>query len=399
MRLSRGLVWCTLLSLVGLGLSSYLFYLHLGLLRGELLGGPACSGTGVLNCHAVTGGAWGSFLGMPLAAWGMLGYVTVFALALLGQQSPEWSTPALTLIVLLAALFVGIDAGLLALMAFVIRFYCLFCLLTYVVNAALLLAAGLALGRTLPAAVRHLGAALSAIRPSSRRPVTGLFWGIMAMGLLGSVGVHAATSFVSQGPFGSVRKQMREFLAKQPRVSLQLEGEPKLGPPGAPLQVVEFSDFLCPACQRASKLNQIILASHRRDTVFIFKQYPLDTSCNDKVPRIVHPGACLVAAASECAHQQGKFWVFHDLVFEKGPKYSPLGIEEDLERLGLDLPRYRACMASGSGMEAVKRDIAEAATFGVGSTPTYVINGVPVSGGISPSVFEEFVAVLRETSR
>ena len=396
MRTNRGLWGCAFLSLLGVGLAGYLTFLHLGLLRGELLGGPACSGAGPFNCHVVTAGTWGSLLGMPLALWGVLGYLAVFALSLLGLQSSEWATEALPLIFVLAALFVGTDLILLGLMVFVIRFYCLFCLFTYAVNLALLVVSARSLGRPWTQALRQMGGSVGALVPSRQRPAAALFWGLVLVGILGTVSVHAATTFLSRGSFGSVRKQMREFVTRQPRVSVEIAGDPAIGPANAQVQIVEFSDFLCPACQRASKMNAIILANHRRDAVFVFKHFPLDSSCNDKISRMVHAGACMVAAASECAHLQGKFWAFHDLVFEQGQHYSPAHLETDMQRLGVDLAPFRACMESGQGLEAVKRDIAEAGKVGVGSTPTYVINGLPMAGGIQPTMFEDFLAVLRE---
>ena len=398
MRAQHGASWSLFLSFLGIGVCGYLVFLHLGLLRGELLGGAVCSGSGVLNCHAVTAGSWGSVLGMPLAFWGLLGYLAVIALSLLAWQSPEWAARALTLIFCLALLFVAVDVVLLGLMVFVIQFYCLFCLLTYVVNLSLLVVSARSLAFPWPQALRHVGTSLAALMPSRQRPVTGLFLGLMIVGAIGTVGAHTATLFVSQGAFGALRKQLREFISKQPRVNLSTEGDPTIGPSNAPIQVVEFSDLLCPACQRASKLSRIIVANHRRDAQFIFKHFPLDTSCNDKVNRIVHPGACRVAAASECAHLQGKFWAFHDFVFEGSHAYNPTNLDADITRLGLDLPRFHACMDSGQGMEAVKRDIVEAGKIGVQSTPTYVVNGLPVAGGFSPSMFDEFAAVLKEQS-
>lgn len=396
MQRPRGLAGCFLLSLIGVGLSSYLFYLHLGLLRGELLGGPACS-SGLLNCHAVTSGVWGSVLGMPLALWGLLGYLTVIALCLAGWQSAEWAGHALSLISGLALLFVAIDLALAVVMVAVIRFYCLFCLLTYAVNGSLLVIAWRSLQCPWSSVLRQAMAAWGALWSWRRYPVAGLVWGLLLVGVAGTVGLQAATLFVSQGPFGSVRRQLRDFLAKQPRVTLDVQGDPMLGPPRAPLQIVEFSDFFCPACQRASQFNTIILASHRHDAVFIFKHYPLDTSCNDRISHMVHPGACQVAAASECAHVQGKFWAFHDHLFAYGHSYRLERLETDAAQLGLDLPRFRACMASGEGLAAVKRDIAEGGRIGVTSTPTYVINGVQATGNFNPATFEAFVGVLRET--
>ena len=392
---TRGSAWCALLGLVGLGLAGYLVYLHLGLLRGELLGGPAC-GSGAFNCHAVTAGVWGTVLGVPLALWGILGYIVVIALALLGRQSPEWAARAMTLTALLAGLFVGVDLILLSLMVFVIRFYCLFCLLTYGVNLLLLIASVRSLPPPRAAAFRRLGEALASLVPSSQRSAAWMFWGIVLMGFFGTAALHASTTFVSRGTLGSMKRQIREFVTTQPRVQLDTAADPVNGPPTAPLRIVEFSDFLCPACQRASKLNIVMLASHRHDAQFIFKHFPLDTSCNDKIGRLLHPGACQVAAASECAHLQGKFWAFHDRMFElAGKPFNLDDIDKD-PRLGLDLAQFQDCMAAGKGMEAVKRDIAEGAAIGVNSTPTYIINGLKIGGAMTPSTFEEFAEVLRE---
>jgi len=399
MRPLRGAWTCLLLSLIGIGLSSYLAYLHLGLLRGELLGGAVC-GSGAFNCHAVTAGAWGSFLGMPLALWGVLGYIVVLALSLLALQSPDWAARAMTALSLLAAGFVAIDALLLTVMAVVIRHYCLFCLLTYAVNIALLLVSARALGCPWPQAVRQAGSALGSLMPSPARPPVGLFWGLVIVGAFGTVAVHAAATFSSRGAMGTIRMQFRELIARQPGISLSVIGDPMIGRPDAKLQIIEFSDFLCPACHRAAKLNTILLANHRRDAAFVFKHFPLDTSCNSTVSRMVHPGACQIAAATECAHLQGKFWPFNDLIMAKGHLYKPADIDGDAARLGLDMPRFRACLSSGEGVEAVKRDIAEAAKAGVSSTPTYLVNGIPLPPvGLLPDMFEEFIAAMREAGR
>ena len=449
MRAARG-AWLILgLGLIGVGLCAYLFYLHLGQLRGEFLGGAICSGSGVLNCHAVTAGRWGAFLGLPLPLWGLIGYVSVITLALLARQSTAFAVPAMILTAWLAAVFLAIDAVLLGVMAFVIRFYCVFCLLSYAVNLFLFIVAlrfcgapraspglpsdaprgatsrppvrGLATegpphaslceaerwgapwrgGTPWPAALRQVGGALAALAPSRERPAVWLGVGMVLLTIGTAVGLDAATTFVSRGPAAAARTQMRQFIATQPRVTVDVAGDPALGPTNAPLTIVEFSDLFCPSCQRASKVNTVILANHRQDVFFTFKHFPLDQECNSSVARNVHPGACRVAAASECAHRQGRFWAFHDLVFEAfhdGASYQVAHLEADAQRLGLEMTGFRSCLESGEGMEAVKRDIAEGLKANVRSTPTYVVNGVAVTGGFTPSSFEEFIAVLQETA-
>lgn len=398
MRVKSALSWALWLSIIGLGLAGYLIFLHLGLLRGELLGGPACS-TGAFNCHAVTAGPMGSWLGVPLAFWGVLAYLAVFGLALAGQQFPDWAPQAVRLLFLFALAFVAVDLWLLASMVFVIRMYCLFCLLTYAVNAGLLLVAWRALEPPRLSAITQAGSVLATLFAPSGHPAIRGWWGLMFVGLVGTVGLYAGTMFVSQGPWGAVEKQARDYITKQRRVTVTVAGDPSEGPANAPIQVVEFSDFFCPACQRASKMNPIILANHRRDVHLVFKHYPLDMACNEKVTRAVHPGACHVAAAAECAHAQGKFWPFHDLLFEHGKEYAPDRLETDAAAMGLDVPRFHACLESGEGLAAVKRDIADGITAGVGSTPTYFINGVPFTGGITPAMFETVAGILRDASR
>ncbi|MBI2094339.1 MAG: thioredoxin domain-containing protein [Candidatus Omnitrophica bacterium] len=393
MQTRRTVTGCLLLSLLGILICGYMAFLHLGLLRGELFGGIGCGTSGVFNCHAVTGSKWGSFLGIPLALWGMIGYLAVFALSLLARHGGEWSVNAVKIIFLLAVIFLMLDVALAILMVFVIRFFCLFCLLTYGVNLGLLILSARSQERP------KIGDSIKALRalvPHSQQSAVTGFWAIVLVGAIGVLAVHYATLFVLRGSPGAMREQLREYISRQQRVLVRINGHPMIGSPNAPIQIVEYSDFLCPACQRASELTPIILASHRFDAVFVFKHYPLDTTCNNKISRLVHPGACQLAAGGVCAHEQGRFWEYHDFIFERGPKYRVSDLEKDLPHLKLDIPRFQACLNSGKGMEAVKKDIEEGASIGVGSTPTYVVNGFPIAGGMNPAAFEDLLSVLKE---
>lgn len=446
---------CAALSIMGLAICGVLLYVHLGLVRGELLGGVACGEAAAFNCHAVVGSVYGAAFGVPLAIWGLAGYVVAFSLAALalimdhgswmiddGKDPPSTihhppSTPqlpapsgsggALTLLAGLALLFVGIDLYLLWVMAGVIGEWCPLCLATYGVNVAMLVVAAwgakkLEAGSCLPAlrsagqagklegksfapnsrllAPRRGVAALSVLVPGRGRPAAWAFWGMLALGLAGSFGVHAATQFVSYGSPADVRKRIRGFVGQQTPQRVETAQDPALGPADAPVQVVEFSDFLCPICRKAAKMNAVLLAGRRSDVRFVFKNFPLDAACNPAVSKTVHPGACQAAAVAECAHQQGKFWPFHDLLFEKGKNYRVDSLEGDARRLGLDVERFRGCLASGEGLAAVQRDVAEAGRLGLRSTPVYFINGIRFDGVMTPAVFEVILEVLgsREAS-
>ncbi len=398
MQTSRGALACVLLSLTGLGLCIYLGYLHIGLLRGELLGGSVCGGVGSLfNCHAVTGGPLGSAFGLPLWIWGLVGYLATLNLASIAWLFPDWAVRSLTLVTGLALAFIAVDAALLTAMVTQIRHLCLFCLLTYAVNLSLLVFGKQGVAQPWGRLLGQLGQSAGAFLPSRQRPLAWMFWGVMVLGSAGGVGLHVATTFVSLGSPALIRKQLRDFVAKETRVSADTTGDPAEGPSSAPLEMVEFSDFFCPVCQRAWQFNAIILANHRKDIRFVFKHFPLDTSCNEAIGHSLHPGACNVAAASECAHLQGKFWPFHDRVFALGHDYNMTHVADDAKALGLDVARFQACLGSGEGMEAVRRDIREGKRLGVMSTPTYVVNGLKLSGVMTPAMVEELATVLRDT--
>ena len=400
MRAHRGGLAAVFLSLIGIGLCGYLAVLHIALLRGELLGGGVCGGAGsALNCHAVIAGPWGSVLGAPLWVWGLIGYLASLNLACFAWLFPEWSVSALTLLTALALVFVGLDAFLLSVMLTKIRYLCLFCLMTYAVNVLLLVVAKRASGQPWAALLRRVPAALGAFVPARGRSLAWMFWMTLALGTVGSVGLHAATTFVSLGSPAMVRRQLREFVAKESRRRPTVSDDPSLGPSNAPVEVVEFSDFFCPVCQLASRFNTIMVANHRGTVRFVFKHFPLDSTCNSTVQRMVHPGACTVAAAGECAHEQGLFWAFHDIVFQQGHAYPVASIERDAARIGLDMKRFQSCMGSGRGLEAVKRDVADGQLLEIGNTPTYIVNGLKLVGIMNPSVFEELLTALREADQ
>ncbi len=398
MRIQRAALLCAALSLIGLGISAYLGVLHIALLRGELIGGSACGAAGtVFNCHAVTGSSYGSALGVPLAFWGVLGYLATLTLALIAWQFPEWSAKALLALTTLSLLFIIIDVGLFITMVTQIRYLCALCLLTYVVNLLLLLVARRGAGQPWRAVVTRAFGSLAAWLPQPRVAVVWIFWGVMLTGALGTASVLAAVSYMQQGAPGTLRKQVERFVQEQRRVTVDVAHDPIAGESGRPIQIVEFSDFLCPSCQRASKLNPIILAGHRREVAFVFKQFPLDSSCNTSITRMVHQNACQLAAATECAHEQGKFWALHDVIFEQDSAYKVESLERDAVRLGLDAAAFKACLDSGRGLDAVKRDIAEGARLGVNSTPSYFVNGIPIAGTLTPAMFDEFLRALRRS--
>ena len=169
-----------------------------------------------------------------------------------------------------------------------------------------------------------------------------------------------------------------------PRTVIEVDADdPVVGPASATVEIIEFSDFQCPFCQRLTGTLEQLKAEYGSDIRLVFKDYPLPN----------HAQAFKAAEAGNCANQQGKFWELHDTMFSR---QSELGVD-DLKRhageLGMDQTAFDACLDSGRFAEQVNADLKAGQQYGVSSTPTVFINGRAVMGA---APFEVFDAIIRE---
>jgi len=106
------------------------------------------------------------------------------------------------------------------------------------------------------------------------------------------------------------------------------EEDPFLGDENAPVTIVEYSDFECPFCTRFYEQTEDSLIQQYVDTgkvKFVYKDFPVPSS---------HPKSQIAAEAAQCAHDQDKFWEFHDLLFEnnyQGDTYTSMGNPQAIE--------------------------------------------------------------------
>ena len=169
-----------------------------------------------------------------------------------------------------------------------------------------------------------------------------------------------------------------------PRQGIQiLEEDPVRGSADAPIEIVEFSDFDCPYCKRATDMIARLLLEFGDQIRFVYKDYPLPN----------HPNAFKAAEAGNCANDQGKFWQFHDKLFESQGELDVASLKIYASELGLDMDRFTACIDSGRHASSVEKDIKIGAGYGVSSTPTLFVNGRAVVGA---PPYENFVEVIRE---
>jgi protein-disulfide isomerase/uncharacterized membrane protein len=434
-----------------------------GVLLGQHHGEPAlvssvneaCGDGQTSGCEDVARSAWSSFAGLPVAAYGLVFYLSLALLLALALLAPADLRDSMAgVVVAFLALGLLVDLVLLGVQAFAIEAYCKFCILTYLLSAGALFA-------LLPArrALRTAGG--TAARVEGRLAVAGWVLGTIAVvgavfatdatlavraahrqatllgapapaapaepaappatpaapGAPGPTAPPAAPPAAPAGPRDAkfwqdraeklqatlddprkldayfAEKAQREYDAAAP-VSIDLDGTPDKGPATAPVTVAEYSDFMCPYCRQLGlALSQFVPQAGGRVAVY-FKNFPLDKGCNERLPGSTHPGACHLALGAVCARYQGKFDAYHDHVFSSELRNpQPADVVRLAGEAGLNAAALQGCLDDPKAKADLAAEIAEGNRLGVNATPTLYVNGKKL-----PRI-NDFVAVVDKEAR
>lgn len=178
------------------------------------------------------------------------------------------------------------------------------------------------------------------------------------------------------------------FMTVWPQVSAptvateRLNDHPTLGAANAPVQIVEFADFGCPSCRawhRAGILEQI-MAQYGDRISFTWRDFA-----------VITPQSPKAAEAGQCAHDQGKFWAYHDYLYEQAGGLSVSMLKEYAAAIGLDTDVFAACLDSGKYGRIVDAGIQEARRLGARGTPSFAVNGQLLAG---PPSYEMLATII-----
>lgn len=155
------------------------------------------------------------------------------------------------------------------------------------------------------------------------------------------------------------------------------------GGKNAKVTIVEYSDFECPFCGRAHPTVKQVLDTYKDDVRIVYRHFPLS----------FHAQAQKAAEASECAADQGKFWEFHDLVFENQDllQGGVPQLKKWAAELRLNTSKFNSCLDSGEKADKVQSQADEGAALGVTGTPGFFVNGISVVGAQPFSTFKKII--------
>jgi predicted DsbA family dithiol-disulfide isomerase len=146
--------------------------------------------------------------------------------------------------------------------------------------------------------------------------------------------------------------------------NIDVKDSPFEGPADAPVTLTLFTDFECPYCSKMPPLIEQVMKNNPKTLKVVFKNMPLN----------FHKMARPAAYAALAAQEQGKFWEFHDQLFNT-QKLSPESIDKIAMDLTLDMEKFKADMKSPEILAKVEKDLKDAKKAGVTGTPTVFING------------------------
>src|SRR5215471_18937715 len=206
------------------------------------------------------------------------------------------------------------------------------------------------------------------------------------------------TSYLQQ----QAQEQRRQALLKElrprypvtvalraPTVEVATEGEPFLGPTTAPVTIVEFSDFQCPYCRQAQGTLKQLMAAYEGKIKLVYRDFPL---------RSIHPQAQKAAEAAQCAAEQQQFWPYHDKLFASTSLQMD-DLKKFAQELGLNVEQFTSCLDSGKTAAGIDADMQDGQRAGVNATPTFFVNGYPLSGAASYERFKELVDAALEQAQ
>lgn len=141
------------------------------------------------------------------------------------------------------------------------------------------------------------------------------------------------------------------------------------GNKNAPIKIVEYIDFQCPACATGAKMIKEYMEAHPDQIYLEMKYYPL----------AMHAHAFTSSQYAECALKQGKFWEFHDLLIGRQAMWSVMPdvkstFDAMAEELKLNMKELKSCVDDPKTNETVLKSRSEGDLLGIKSTPSYLVN-------------------------
>lgn len=354
-----------LFSIIAIGwlISAYLFMRFTLLAEGTAPSNDLCNTIFGSSCNPLLLSPTSWQLGSPLAGWGLVNFAIIGFILIIGNLRAYQTA------LYLSVISAGMNCVLAATILFQIVKFCPFCLLINFLCLVLPIAiwkAFLDQNETDTNEIVETNRTL--LKRRNIFLITSFIIGILFQFVLVRTGPIIDEQIKRENTLINFQNELIKNIAIDPN-------SPRLGSANAPVQLVVFSSFQCPACKVFAYTTHYLQDKFKDNISVTYKHFPLSTKCNPILHNDMQPKACDAAYAAFCAHQQGSFWAFHDELFASDLSASEEILEKAANLTNLDITKWQLDRQTTQAPTQVVLDIKTAYELEVSGTPTVFLNG------------------------
>ncbi|RPH49381.1 MAG: hypothetical protein EHM85_14030 [Desulfobacteraceae bacterium] len=340
-----------------------------------------CAISKTINCDTVSQSPYSIFLGVPVAVWGVVGYLFCLMLLLFAFSASAGKKRIWPLFFAISLVFSFISIIFAVISTLYIRSYCIMCILNYGINFLLLFYSWLI--------TRRFGEKEGIIK-GFRQDIKFIFnKRRLILSLFAPYAVLVISIFIYFPAYWNLSPPP---LSSNVPKGITEDGHPWIGGSENPeLVVTEFTDYLCFQCKKMHFMLRRLVEKNPGKIRLVHRHYPMDQRYNPIVKEPFHVGSGEMSLLSIYAAKEGKFWEMNDILFGVDIRGDKIDINALAIKAGLDAGKLGLSLYDNSIRHVLWIDIKDGLKAGISGTPAYMINGKLYLGQIPADIFKKVV--------
>jgi uncharacterized membrane protein/protein-disulfide isomerase len=321
-----------------------------------------CAISKAFNCDTVSQSPYSILLDVPVPVWGIMGYGFFLFLLVFAWQDSGGRKRMWTLMMLVALGFSVYSVVLAFISSYLIRTYCLMCILSYAVNLALLFFAWL---------IRNRFGCEPFFKAFKLDILFLLDFSKISIPVAFCFSAAALIMMLSFPPYWQMDPPV---LSKNTPTGVTADGHPWIGAENPELTIVEFSDYRCFQCKKMHYFLRRLIEANPDKIRMVHRHFPMDHTINPIVQEPFHPGAAKFAIVSLFALQKGKFWEMNDLLFDIPKDISTVNLRYLAKETAIEFDEIRYVFRDRQLLTRLIYDIREGLGYELTGTPGFIID-------------------------
>jgi uncharacterized membrane protein/predicted DsbA family dithiol-disulfide isomerase len=341
-----------------------------------------CALAGSINCDSVSQSPYSIFWGLPVPVWGCLGYGGLAGLMFMTRLSVGGCRRIWTLSFLIAGLFSVISVLLALISTYLIKSYCILCIVTYAINLFLLFLCWIVRRRL------TLGPVVAALKKDL---LFALNWRALTLSLSASVSCAVLAAYLLIPPYWVLASPSFEDPTPW---GMTEEGAPYIGAERPVVTISEFTDYQCFHCRKMHFFLRNLVHRFPDKLRLVHRHYPMDHEVNFIVNAPFHIGSGRMAILAIYAAAKGNFLQMNDVLYELGARGQDIDLREVADRTDAKPRELSAALEHAYYRERLRVDVAAGMKLRILGTPSFLVEGNVYQGSIPAEVLDDILRRL-----